>query len=291
MINRIRHKIICLCLILCFAALPQAVYAWEGDEEPADMTVSLVYEEGDGKTAEKIPLEGANVLLFKVASLALEDDNFQYILEESYADTGLDLNTMTAAKSLDAAKLLEQVIRDKGLEPYTSGVTDSSGQITFTGLEPGMYLGIQEEKVIVKDKSVFFGASLWMVPEGEQDDNGVITWNYSVTVYPKVAPEIEDTPTPTPTSTPTPTPTPTVTATATPPGKNTSPPPRSSTKTPTPKRSVTSPPSSGRTTSDTRKGTNVKTGDQSRIELFACLVIISLFVIGMVFIRKRNKKK
>ena len=201
-------------------------------------------------------MSGADILLYKVASLVSEENSSRYVLESAFKDIGVDINNMTAEQSLNAAGKCMDIIKNKSIQALRSEKTDSSGKAVFKELGPGMYLGVQKDAVKIKEQSVFFGPSLWTAPEGNIDASGIVNWDYSVSVYPKVAPKIT---------------------------KETEKPP-----TPTPPKKTT-------TKTTGKKGTtgkkNVKTGDENQTQIYIGLAIMSISMLVLLYTIRKKKKK
>ena len=254
--NRLQQYIVCLLVLICFAVIPSSIFASDINAKQADLTVSVLFEEADGRETKKTPLSGADILLYKVASLVSEENSSRYVLESAFKDIGVDINNMTAEQSLNAAGKCMDIIKNKSIQALRSEKTDSSGKAVFKELGPGMYLGVQKDAVKIKEQSVFFGPSLWTAPEGNIDASGIVKWDYSVSVYPKVAPKIT---------------------------KETEKPP-----TPTPPKKTT-------TKTTGKKGTtgknNVKTGDENQTQIYIGLAIMSISMLVLLYTIRKKKKK
>ena len=285
--NYFRKIIIHFCILIFCMTATLSAFALENTEEPAKMTVSLVFEESDGKETRRTALQGAEILLYKIASLTNDGSRFIYILEPPFQNSGVDVNSMTAAQSSSAAELFCDIIQSDRVSATEEGKTDQNGKIVFQDLEPGMYLGIQKEPVTVDQKTIYFLPSFWMTPEGKQNNDGTITWNRSVSVFPKVSPKIDsdnppDNPPPPPAKTTT-----TTTRTKTTRATTTRTTTTRTTTTRTTRKAATQ---SGKGSRSGSTGGTVRTGDENKIQMYAGIFIASLAVVLLLFVVRRKKK-
>lgn len=119
-------------MVLCFAAM--AVYALEVPDlsRTGSIHVALTYE------GESVP--GGSITLYRVAEIAVEnqsDFSFRYV--DSYADCGVDLSDLHSAET---AAGLARFTGENAIQGLT-GTIGSNGTITFTELELGLYLLVQ----------------------------------------------------------------------------------------------------------------------------------------------------
>lgn len=289
--NYSRKIIIHFCILIFCMTATLSAFALENTEEPAEMTVSLVFEESDGKETRRTALQGAEILLYKIASLTNDGSRFIYILEPPFQNSGVDVNSMTAAQSSSATELFYDIIQSDRVSATEEGKTDQNGKIVFQDLEPGMYLGIQKEPVIVNQKTIYFLPSFWMTPEGKQNNDGTITWNRNVSVFPKVSPKIDsdippDNPPPPPAKTTTTTTRTTTTRTTTTRATTT----RTTTTRTTTRTTKKAATQSGKGSSSRSTGGTVRTGDENKIQVYAGIFIASLAVVLLLFVVRRKKK-
>ena len=145
-----------------------------------DITIKYNYEE---------TIEGANIQLFKIASLVIdENSNIAYQYVEELSGEMFQLNELTGVISTDtedeqAEKCIKAAkkIDFSGLTPVAELTTNSSGNVKFEDLELGLYLVNQSNKV--KGYTVL-DPYILTIPTVEEDE-----WVYDITSLPK--PEIE----------------------------------------------------------------------------------------------------
>lgn len=161
------------------------------DLDPAQkgtLSVNLAYqEEAEDGSIVDMPVDGASLLLYKVADLTVENGSANYALTADFASTGVKFEGMTASQSNEAAAAMASI---SGVNPGASGVTDEKGNVTFTDLPFGMYM-------VCENKSAGTGTALEtstmspflvMVPginRGEDSNS----WIYQVSTYPKIPPK------------------------------------------------------------------------------------------------------
>lgn len=275
-------------------------------DELAEIDVSLLYTiEG---FAEPIPIPNVKLELYQVANLEVENGAAHYSLTESFADSGILFEGMTADYSYGASKTFDEMIKnsaetDDPIMPVATGQSDTDGVIIFSGLTPGMYLCRQTEAVqIIKENNVAVTMEpvLWMAPmyKLNAEGDGYI-WDYVLAVQPKeggLYPEhgfVTETPGRDTSVTPSTAP-PTATPTITPGGGSEPPVTRLASTTPTPTKSITyrsttNPPNSSSTsTSTTTHTTNVRTGDESPIGLFVLTGVVAVVVIVVVLMKRKK---
>ena len=203
-IKRIAAILFTLCIALWISCLlPTGVMPVEAQagEMPAedidpDREASLVCTLTYTGEEETYPLKGARLDLYQVAELTVKGGAASYTLTDDFAESGLEFTGMTSSDSMKAAEKLAAIVKQKKLSPAASGTTNGNGEVSFSGLAPGVYLGVQKEPVTVGGKyKVTCGASLWLAPMYEmKDDESGYSWVYNMKVQPKAAPEIEEIP-------------------------------------------------------------------------------------------------
>ena len=121
-----------LVLLASGIRMPGQRQAMAAENGPGTLTVQL----DDIGT----PRGGTGFTAYAVGSL----EEGQWILDESLAGTGVDLNSLTYADEWDAAALkLARAAGDAALEGR-SGQTDGAGTLALAGLAAGMYLVVQD---------------------------------------------------------------------------------------------------------------------------------------------------
>lgn len=151
--------------------------------QTASITVRLIWTNDD----EEVPLEGVGIKLYKVASLSVKDGKAIYTSASDFKKAGITYEGMTAGESEQAAEKLAALAKSDGISPVKEGKSDASGEYEFTGLEPGIYLGVQSGAKKMKDgRKVSFMPSLWLAPSYHESADGTrYEWEYDVTVCPK----------------------------------------------------------------------------------------------------------
>ena len=171
----------------------------------ADASASLTAVVEYGKTekdGDTTPVPGMKLSIWKSASLQDGD----YVTDELYADIIDNYHDMSASEMINLSARLADRIREKGIEPDRTAVTDQSGTAVFTSIEEsefGIYLLDAEDAKGKTETYTLQEKFLFEVPEMSD-----LQWNYHVVVRPKVSMTPVPTPTPAPSPTPKPTPPP-----------------------------------------------------------------------------------
>ena len=167
-----------------------------------------------GNSETKVPRSGITIAVYKIGDL--DPTSPQGWTVYSLYD-GIDILGATTSREIDAAsEAVSKVIAARGIQCLKKGTTDENGQVSFTGLEPGIYYG----EWVSGPKELLVQTFLVNVPSWE---DGKL--KYTVEMEPKyvvLTPEPGAEPTPTaapteeptekPTQAPTPEPTPEPTA-------------------------------------------------------------------------------
>lgn len=165
--------LLCLCLLL--PCRTQAVSTAEAKEfisvdEPCSLTLCCVY---DGTAFSDLAVK-----LYKVADVS---EDFQYTLTSSFQASSLTLNGVTSNSEWNVIRSsLEAYILAHNIPAYRNAVTDQTGCVSFSGLEPGLYLAIPENKT-QDPPYVIFDSALIALPG--LDANGF--WQYQITAHSK----------------------------------------------------------------------------------------------------------
>lgn len=197
--NWIKKNILLAVLLLVglFTQMTQ-VSASEIDQMPdlesgrkGTLSITLFYKDSDN---QKISIQGAAVSVLKVADLSVTDGGTPvYTLTSDFAASGVEFDGMTASESNQAAEVLKNIAETKQLIAGSrAGETDSSGCVSFTELEPAMYLIMQTGHASAIPAYTEMEAYLVSVPMGEKE-NDQASWNYTVDSVPKM--ELESKPT------------------------------------------------------------------------------------------------
>lgn len=155
--------------------------------ETGSLTVNLTYVNGSDETGI---LAGANLHAYQVASVTAEGGSadYQWLAPYDGIDSvqSIQLAGMTADQSNIAAAALKKYIVGNKLTGGSTAVSDSSGKAVFSNLTPGIYLVYRDDADALADQEKqTIDPFLVMVPAIETAD-GVNTWNFHVTAFPKV---------------------------------------------------------------------------------------------------------
>jgi hypothetical protein len=175
-------RIICALsmLMLCFmCATPVQAAATPNFDEPGSL--KLVMEYG----ANKIPIRGAGLTLYKVAELGVSDDgtrltyNITNGLFADAAGVAEYLDDLTTENNLAAATVLRAFALSNNIAGTATRATDSNGAASFGDLEAALYLVAQTGSVSgYYDLNPF----LLSVPMGNAEGTG---WEYDIVSAPK----------------------------------------------------------------------------------------------------------
>lgn len=117
---------------------------------------------------------GGTLALYRIGDVWENDGNYDFVLTGAFADSGVSLADI---QSSGTAKELADYAADHGLAGVT-GEIGSDGQVSFDGLELGLYLLVQEEAALGYNKAEPFLVSVPMMEDG--------SYIYSVDASPKV---------------------------------------------------------------------------------------------------------
>lgn len=179
-----RRKIKCFAILMVILSMTVGMLqtAWAESYDPAKTGSITINLEDLGTNRENVVFE-----LYKVGTPAVADNFVSWTLDESFSDTGVDLNVSTAEEQQAAIAALEQAAEASGIQPLQAS-TDANGSLTFSDLEQGMYLAVQPASVYGT-----VGSSLIPVPSIDVDEEGnTVGWLYDVTVQPKADPPSGD---------------------------------------------------------------------------------------------------
>ena len=161
------RKICSVCLIaLILLVMPMTVFAqgFETDRV-GSISVSLL----DPK--EETPLAGAELSLYYVATVYLDDTNhLRYLFTDTFADCGTELTDPSLATALD-------VFVQEHAVPAEKQVTDARGSAAFTDLPLGLYFVKQTNTI-----SGYAPCTSFLVTLPNQNDEGYV---YDVNATPK----------------------------------------------------------------------------------------------------------
>ena len=151
-------------------------------DEDGTLMVDVTYFDED----LEVPITGAELTLYKVADLTVSNGYALYRLTEPFSDSGVDLGSMTAARSIEAAGILYDIVTEKNLEGKM--VVSEDGIVDFGEVSHGMYLiaqtGARDEARDYKRIDPY----LVMAPQPltDIDETGENDWEYDVLSIPKM---------------------------------------------------------------------------------------------------------
>lgn len=151
-------------------------------DEDGTLMVDVTYFDED----LEVPITGAELTLYKVADLTVSNGYALYRLTEPFSDSGVDLGSMTAARSIEAAGILYDIVTEKKLEGKM--VISEDGIVDFGEVSHGMYLiaqtGARDEARDYKRIDPY----LVMAPQPltDIDETGENDWEYDVLSIPKM---------------------------------------------------------------------------------------------------------
>ena len=160
-----------VCLLLA-ALLPTAAFARGliDTSEPVSLTIQY-------------PCQGATFRIYRVAEVSAYGE---YTLTGDFKDYPVALEQPDQAGWRALASTLEGYVARDGLQPLAEGKTDENGRLTFSGLEPGLYL-VTGEKHTTGGVTYTPEPFLVSLPGLDGKDN----WVYDVTADPKYGQEKE----------------------------------------------------------------------------------------------------
>lgn len=168
-------------VLLLLSAMAMSISALEEPDMSRTGSISIVM------TYQEQPVPGGSLTLYRVADVHEENGaDYSFRLTEEYADSQISLDSLddsTVASSLAA------YAKDMALTG-TKKTIDQDGAITFSELELGLYLLVQEDPA-----KGYLAVSPFLVSVPAYKDGSYI---YDVDGSPKLALEIDPTPPPPP---------------------------------------------------------------------------------------------
>ena len=169
--RRIRTISLIIALLLTLFAATTVFAAGSG-------SITIALRGNGGQT-----VYGASFRLYKVADADMSGINLRYTLTKDFAGSGDKLNNLDES----TAKSLAQYALDKKLTGKAASA-DKSGKVSFTGLDIGLYLLVQEGTA-----EGYLAASPFLVSIPMTDLEGT-GWIYDVEASPKVERDIHTSP-------------------------------------------------------------------------------------------------
>ena len=156
-----------------FLIAPFSARAQAAGSQTGSLQITVTYEADTGKTGETEdkPAAGMKISLYRTADLVKKSGSFSYQPDEDFSSVSVSYEKMTASQSGAAAKKLAQAA--EGVKPDEQGVTGSDGTLSFSNLEPGIYLAVQEGET----GNVTMAPCLWQVPQPQVNKKtGAVSW-------------------------------------------------------------------------------------------------------------------
>lgn len=167
------RKIRNIAALLLLAAL-LVTTAWAAGPIETDRSSSLTLSCRRDETG----ISGVEFSLYRAADV---DAYGEYTLSDGFRDYPVQLDGLTAEGWKLLAETLAGYVRQDGLTPEQTGLTDPDGQLTFDGLRPGLYLVLAQP--MTRGGEIFTAEPfLAALPALDREAN---TWSYQVTAAPK----------------------------------------------------------------------------------------------------------
>lgn len=119
-----------LCVLLTLL-LPTRAMAAGTIDLTKDCSLTIIYQ------VDSVPMTGAR---FDIYLVAVPSASGGYEMTGAFRTLAVDLDDMTAEKMLAIAGTLDAYVNLFNFTPTASGTINEGGFLTFTGLEPGLYL-------------------------------------------------------------------------------------------------------------------------------------------------------
>lgn len=161
-------------LLICSVGMP--VLAHEVPDQTRKGSIEITMH------TDETTVGGGTLTLYRVGDVNESDGNYAFVLTEDFEESGESLENIGSA---ELANHLAAYAEEKTLEGLTQAI-DDNGNVSFTELELGLYLLVQEEAAEGYNKLNPFVVSVPQMKEG--------AYVYEVDASPKV----ELTPAPTP---------------------------------------------------------------------------------------------
>lgn len=161
-------KLLCSFLMICALALPVAATDIPDLNQSGSIHITMQYD-GD-------PVPGGELTLYRVGDIREEDGNYSFVLTEDFAASGAALENVQSSETA-------RILSDYALRKGTAGekqIISGEGKISFTDLQPGLYLLVQRKAAQGYHKLNPFLVS---IPMHSADG-----YTYRVDASPKVSP-------------------------------------------------------------------------------------------------------
>ena len=181
--------IVVLCSLIMTMLSVQSVMAAHPDLVPDvdtsrqdSLTINLVYHKD---RVNHVAVPGATFEIHKVANLTTSGGSAKYRAATDFASANVKYNGLTKESSAVAAKKLSAIV-DRDSLAGTSGITNTQGRVSFSGLSHGIYL-VRQTGATGHAKAYHPVEPYLVVVPGIERVNNENQWKYDVTLEPKVA--------------------------------------------------------------------------------------------------------
>lgn len=161
-------------LIVCANLIPRTAYAYSRIDTEKETSLTLEYDFAD--------------VMFRIYRVAEVSDAAQYTLTGEFAGYPVDLTSPGSETWRTLANTLNGYVERDKISPLAENKTDADGNLTFAGLQTGLYLVIGEE-FESGDYRYAPTAFLLNLPDLTTSDE----WEYHPVVQPKQEQEVKRT--------------------------------------------------------------------------------------------------
>ena len=130
MVKRIFALITALVVLSAFSVCAFA-HEIPDPERKGSITITVTYKDE--------PVSGGSLTLYKVGNVALDGGDFIFVFTEDFADCPVSIEEINSSELPEA---LAKIADEKNLEGITEWI-NPKGQVSFSGLEIGLYLAVQ----------------------------------------------------------------------------------------------------------------------------------------------------
>ena len=118
---------------------------------------------------------GAAFELHRIASLSADGE---FTLTEEFESMPISVDVDTTSELTDLANTLEMYIAWYGVDPLRSGVTGSSGRVTFGNLEPGLYLVTHPGEYLCGHCGRYYDSAPMLLSLPRTDEDGGLDYDF-----------------------------------------------------------------------------------------------------------------
>lgn len=158
--------------MLMMASASTAVFAAGSVSTDKQASLKLTYR------YDSSALSGVDVKIYRTAAV---ETNGEYVLTESYENSGVDVNALRSADQWKSAAVALASWSDANqISAEQEALTGTDGTVSFAGLKTGLYL-VRENALVKGSKTYTFETFMISLPM--LDENG--NWTYDVNALPK----------------------------------------------------------------------------------------------------------